>query len=61
MLPGLTPEDVCEAVPGVSLGSSNRDRRQAVTRIVRRRQEASFRVREEGPGYEVRPTERAGP
>ena len=61
VLPGLTPEDVCEAVPGVSLGSSNRDRRQAVTRIVRRRQEASFRVREEGPGYEVRPTERAGP
>ena len=51
VLPGLTPEDVCEAVPGVSLGASNRDRRQAVARIVRRRQEASLRVREEGPGY----------
>ena len=61
LLPGLTPEDVCEAVPGVSLGLSNRDRRQAVARIVRRRQQTSFRVREEGPGYEVRPTGTAAP
>ena len=60
-LPGLAPEEVCEAVNGVRLGRSYRERREAVARIVRRRQEASFRVREEGPGYEGRRTERSGP
>ena len=61
LLPGLTPEDVCEAVDGVTFSASNRERRQAVARIVRRRQQASFRVREEGPGYEVRPAGTAAP
>ena len=53
LLPGLTPEDVREAVAGVSRSSSNRERREAVARIVRRRQQASFRLREEGAGYET--------
>ena len=61
VLPALTPEDVCEAVESVRLSRGLRDRRDAVARIVRRRQQASFRVREEGPGYEVRRTERAAP
>ena len=61
LLPGLTPEDVCEAVAGVSRSSSNRERREAVARIVRRRQQASFRLREEGPGYEAKPTGRRAP
>ena len=53
LLPGLTPEDVREAVAGVSRSSSNRERREAVARIVRRRQQASFRLREEDAGYEA--------
>ena len=61
VLPGLTPEDMCEAVESVRQSVGLLDRRQAVARIVRRRQQASFRVREEGPGYEVRRTERAAP
>ena len=55
VLPGLTPEEVCDAVAGVQRSVGLRDRREVVVRIVRRRREASFRVREEGPGYEVRP------
>ena len=61
VLPGLTPEDVCEAVESVRLSRGLRDRRDAVARIVRHRQQASFRVREEGPGDEVRPTGTAAP
>ena len=56
-LPGLTPEDVCEAVESIRLSLGLRDRREAVARIVRRRRQASFRLREEGAGYE---TGRAG-
>ena len=59
VLPGLTPEDVCEAVEGVRRSTGLSDRRRAVARIVRRRQQASFRLREEGPGYRTRPTESA--
>ena len=61
LLPGLTPGDVCEAVAGVSRSASNRERREVVARIVRRRQQESFRLREPGPDYETRPTERAAP
>lgn len=49
VLPGLTPDDVCEAVEGVRLGLTTVERMVAVTRIVRRRQRASARVREEDP------------
>ena len=61
VLPGLTPEDVCEAVEGVRLGRGYRDRREVVAGIVRRRQRASFRLREEGPGYETSRTEKMAP
>ena len=61
VLPELTPEDVCEAVEGVRLGRSSRDRREVVARIVRRRQQTGFRLREEGPGYETSRTERRAP
>ena len=57
LLSGLTPADVCEAAAGVSRSSSNRDRREAVARIVRRCQRASYRLREEGPGCETSPNE----
>ena len=60
-LPGLTPEDVCEAVEKVRLSRGPRDRREAVGRIVRRRQQASFRLREEGAGYETGRTGRMAP
>ena len=60
-LPGLTPEDVCEAVESIRLSLGLRDRREAVARIVRRRQQASFRLREEGPGYEASATESPAP
>ena len=61
LLPGLTPEDVREAVAGVSRSSSNRERREVVARIVRRRRQASFRLREEGAGYETGRTGRMAP
>ena len=48
-LPGLTPGDVCEVVEGMRLALTNTERVEAVTRIVRRRQRASVRVREEDP------------
>ena len=49
VLQGLTPDDVCEAVEPVRLGRNVTERLRAVTRIVRRRREASVRVREEDP------------
>ena len=52
VLTGLTPADVCEAVDGVRLGLTPAERMEAVARIVRRRQRASVRVREEkAPPY----------
>ena len=51
VLEGLTPEDVCAAVEGVQSGQTRDERKEAVSRIVRRRQQASFRVREEGAPY----------
>ena len=47
VLEGLTPDDVHEAVDKVRLGPTPAARIEAVTRIVRRRQRASIRVREE--------------
>ena len=49
VLPGLTPDDVCEAVEGVRAGLTTAERMEAVARIVRRRQRASVRVREDEP------------
>jgi hypothetical protein len=43
----LTPADVCEAVDGVRLSVTRNERSETVARIVRRRQRASVRVREE--------------
>ena len=51
VLEGLTPDDVCEAVEGVRVGRNLDERREAVARIVRRRQQASVRVREEQMEY----------
>jgi len=51
VLEGLTPGDVCEAVEGVRFGPTLRERADAVARVVRRRQQASVRVREEQPEY----------
>ena len=51
VLEGLTPEDVCAAVEGVQSGQTLDERKEAVSRIVRRRQQASFRVREEEAPY----------
>ena len=47
VLEGLTPDDVCEAVEGVRFGQTHDERREAVARVVHRRQRASVRVREE--------------
>ena len=52
-LEGLTPGDVCEAVEGVRLSGTRDERTEAVTRIVRRRQRESMRVREEETPYRV--------
>ena len=53
VLEGLTPDDVCEAVEQ-ALSSQTRDERtDAVARIVKRRQQASVRVREEEAPYPV--------
>ena len=49
VLGGLTPGDVCDAVDGVRLAVTRDERTEAVARIVRRRQRASVRVREEAP------------
>ena len=51
VLEGLTPGDVCEAVEGVRFGLTRDERAEAVARIVRRRQQASVRVREEEAAY----------
>ncbi len=55
VLEGLTPGDVCEAVDGVRLSGTRDERTEAVTRIVRRRQRASVRVREEEGAYSREP------
>ena len=51
ILEGLTPDDVCEAVEGVRFSLTDEESREAVARIVRRRQRASVRVREEEETY----------
>ena len=51
VLEDLTPDDVCEAVERVRVGRNLDERREAVARIVRRRQRASVRVREEEAEY----------
>ena len=53
VLEGLTPDDVCEAVDGVRFSRTRDERTEAVARIVRRRQQASVRVREEEAEYIV--------
>ena len=51
VLRDLTPDDICEAVAGVRLSLTRDERTEAVARIVRRRQRASVRVREEDTPY----------
>ena len=51
VLEGLTPDDVCEAVEGVRVSLTRNERADTVARIVRRRQQASVRVREEEAEY----------
>ena len=51
VLPGLTPGDVCEAVERVRFGLDPGERAGAIARIVRRRQRASVRIREEAAPY----------
>ena len=51
VLEGLTPDDVREAVDGVRFGETDDERREAVARVVRRRQRMSQRVREDGELY----------
>ncbi len=51
VLMGLTPGDVREAVEGVRTSRTRDERTEAVARIVRRRQRASVRVREEEAPY----------
>ena len=46
VLEGLTPADVCEAVEKVGASPTLRERTEAVVQIVRRRRQASVRVRE---------------
>ena len=57
VLEGLTPSDVCEAVDGVRLSLTCDERREAVTRIVHRRQRTSVRVREEEGAHSQDPRE----
>ena len=51
VLEGLTPADVCDAVDGVRFGENPDERKEAVDRVVRRRQHMSLRVREEREPY----------
>ena len=51
VLEGLTPLDVCEAVEEVQSSRTRDERTEAVARVVRRRQQASVRVREEEAPY----------
>ena len=53
VLEGLTPEDVREAVEGVRIGQNHDERREAVARVVRRRQHASIRIHEEEAVYDA--------
>lgn len=55
VLGGLTSDDVCEAVDGVRFSMTAEERMDAVTRIVRRRQRASVRVREAEASYGTGP------
>lgn len=61
VLDGLTPGDVCDAVEGVRFSLSDQESREAVARVVRRRQRASVRVREEEGAYSQNPREPAAP
>ena len=54
VLEGLTPDDVCDAVAGVRVGQTYDERKDAVARIVGRRQRASVRVREDEAEYSAR-------
>ena len=54
VLEGLTPADVCEAVEKVRFGETLAERTEAVSRIVRRRQRLSARVREEAESYSAK-------
>ena len=60
VLTGLTPDDVCEAVEGVRTSRTRDERTEAVARIVRRRQRASVRVREEETSYPAPPPRASG-
>ena len=51
VIEGFTPDDVCEAVDEVGAGQTLDQRTEAVARIVRRRRQASVRVREEEGTY----------
>ena len=51
VLEGLTPDAVREAVDGVRFAETDDERREAVARIVHRRQRMSLRVREEREPY----------
>ena len=53
VLEGLTPEDVREAVEQAQSSQTRDERTDAVARIVKRRQRASVRVREEEAPYPV--------
>ena len=53
VLEGLTPDDVCEAVEAVGASQTGGQRTEAVSRIVRRRRQASVRVREAAAAYSV--------
>ena len=55
VLPGLTPGDVCRAVDEVQSSPDIRESIEAVARIVRRREQQSFRVREERAPYGAPP------
>ena len=58
VLEGLTPEDVCEAVEGVRFSLTDEESTEAVTRVLRRRQRTSVRVREEEGAYSPVPDSR---
>ena len=51
VLEGLTPDDMCEAVEGVRFSLTDQESREAVARVVRRRQRTSVRVREDEGVY----------
>ena len=51
VLEGLTPDDVREAVEEAQSSQTRDERTEAVARVVRRRQHASVRVREEETAY----------